>query len=850
MSMRSILLLMTASACTSPPSMPDATTDAGLDAGPVDCDADPLLPGCVPTERPSFAGLSAPVEIVRDVDGVPHVYGANTRDVMYGDGYAQALDRLFEMDLSRRRALGRRAEVLGMAFVDGDRLTRVVDIPRWGRTNEAALFRDDPELWALLQAWVEGVNARIDEVLSGSAPMPAEFTTLRFEPERWTPADALAFGKLVLFGNANQIEYTILAQILHQYFPDVETNLGLLLPFRDSYVLPPEERPAAGAMPFASHAASPLALPADADERIARWQRTMSAFRPGASNNWAVDGPHTDSGRPLIAGDPHQPLQSPSLFWMHHLAAADGSLDVVGWSFVGGPTVALGHNRHVAWTATTTYPDMMDVWDVSVRAGMVSVGGVEVAVRPRMERIEVAGGAPVDLVVQEVPGYGVLLPDGLAPLPIGRPGRELLFRWTGFGVTHELEGFMAVDRARSRAEFEAAVDRIELAAFNFVSADQEGISYRAPPRVPDRGTPTDARAPYLVLDGDDPSTYWDGTFLGSALLPRSHGGARGWLGSANNDPYGFVSDGRIEGDPFYYGVFFDPGVRSARIEGELDRLVTRGSVSLADMEALQDDTYTLYADDFVPLLDDAWASRGTDPLLATFRDRADLDALVSRLHAWDRRMERTSSEAVVFHAFMFFLAERVLRDDLSVLFQPILEAESAYVLKWLSLVMRGAAPHPEAALGADTREVALAEALDRTARWLTERFPSGSYVWADLHGTLFTSLYGDRLAAPWVPTDGSCGTLNRADTVFFASTDTPHERLDASDGSIYRMVASFGADGTPQAFFTMGQGVSGEPTSPHWDDLRDDWIETRHRPLRYLRADVEAGPVERIMLTP
>ncbi|MBX7196532.1 MAG: penicillin acylase family protein [Sandaracinaceae bacterium] len=300
----------------------------------------------------------------------------------------------------------------------------------------------------------------------------------------------------------------------------------------------------------------------------------------------------------------------------------------------------------------------------------------------------------------------------------------------------------------------------------------------------------------------------------------------------------------------HYGVFFDPGVRSARIEAELARLVTRGNVSVDDMEALQDDSYTLYADDYLPLLDAAWAARATDPTLVDFRDRADLDALVTRLHGWDRRMERTSSEAVVFHAFMFFLADHVLRDDLSLLFQPILEAESAYVLKWLSGVMLRTGPHPDAALDGESREAALVRALDRTAQWLGARFPDGDYTWGELHGTIFTSLYGDRLSSAWAPTDGSCGTLNRADTVFFASADTPHERLDASDGSIYRMVATFRPDGTPQAYFTMGQGVSGDPESPHWDDLRADWIETHHRPLRFLREEVDAAPVETLVLMP
>ncbi len=128
-----------------------------------------------------------------------------------------------------------------------------------------------------------------------------------------------------------------------------------------------------------------------------------------------------------------------------------------------------------------------------------------------------------------------------------------------------------------------------------------------------------------------------------------------------------------------------------------------------------------------------------------------------------------------------------------------------------------------------------------------ERFPGGAYTWGDLHGTVFRSLYGERLAAAWAPTDGSCGTINRADTVFFGPGGVPHERLDSSDGSIYRMVASFREDGTPEAFFTMGRG---DPESPHWADLQADRESTTHRRLRYLRSEADEGAVETLTLDP
>lgn len=826
------------------------------DAGPptaAQCAEDPLLPTCTPDERPGFEGLAAEVEILRDASGVVHVYAASDRDALYASGYMQAFDRLFQMDLNLRRALGTRAEVLGERYADEDGIARLFDIPRWARSNEAALFRDDPERWALVQAWVEGVNARIREVRADRSELPPEFSELGYEPAEWTVADGFAFGKMVLFGNSNQLESSILTAIVDRYLPALDARLSLTMPLRDAYVMPPEERPPSGAAArIAAPAGEPLPIPPDAAARIARFQETLRGLRVGGSNNWAVDGAHTESGRPLLAGDPHQPLQSPSLFWLHHMNSADagGTLDVIGFNFVGAPGVHLGHNRRVAWTATTNYPDNLDLWDVRIGpGGGVMIGDREVPIITRSETIRVAGGAQLERVYEEVgPGLGVLLPADFAPLPIGRPGRRLLVNWTGFRVTHEFEGFLGFDTAADTDDFARAVQRVELGYFNFVFADARGIRYLSHPLVPDRGE-IGARRPWALSDGDDPTTFWNPTFLDSARLPSSTGGSRGWIATANNDPWGFTENGRLDDDPWYFGAIYDPGMRAARIEDELARLVARGDVSVLDMQALQDDTHSILADELVPILEDAWATVGTDPMLTDFRDRADLDALVSALAAWDRRMERSSSEAVVFHAFSFFLARRVLEDDLPIVFEPLMSASASYVFKWLCNVLKGRAPDPESFFAGEARQLSIARALAETRDWLTERFGDAPYTWGDLHGTRFASIHGERLEGGWVATDGAEGTVNVSETSFFDGT-SPRERLEATSGSIYRMVTTFGEDGTPQAFVNVPRGVSGDPESPHWDDLQSDWVENVYRPLLFRRADVEAGEHELMTLRP
>jgi penicillin amidase len=141
---------------------------------------------------------------------------------------------------------------------------------------------------------------------------------------------------------------------------------------------------------------------------------------------------------------------------------------------------------------------------------------------------------------------------------------------------------------------------------------------------------------------------------------------RGFLATANNEPYGFNDDGDWFDGPFYFGMYFDPGTRAQRIEDELTRLTTRGDVMLEDLEALQDDTHSILADDFVPALTAAWDARATDTTITEFRARADLATLVEALRSWDRRMERDAAAPVIFQAFSYALTRRAVADEFSV----------------------------------------------------------------------------------------------------------------------------------------------------------------------------------------
>lgn len=842
---------------------------AALDASPVDRPAvtdaatpqdapraTPLPPrsrcnAAAPQDRaPSFTGPSAEVEVLRDAMGIPHIYGATDRDVFYASGYMQAVDRLFQMELMRRTARGTLAEVLGREKLDQDRLVRVMGVAFWGRQSAARVRAERPDVDALIDAWTAGVNRRVQEVLSGSAPRPAGFGADAFDflPAPWTVEDAYIVGRLLLFQNANQLDYDALATLVRRYAPSAG-GVPIFQSLTNSFITPPEERPRR------EMAAGPRRLPRDASRRIARWLDANAGLARGASNNWAVDARHSANGRPIIAGDPHQPLRSPGVFWAQHMHSAEGAgFDVAGFAFVGAPGVHLGHNRRVAWTATTAYPDMMDLWAVDPGDGTISLGGREIPVTACEETIAVRGAAPVPVPIEEVPGYGVLLPSNLFPLPVTASGQRVLFAWSGFRATEEAAVFFDLDRAERASAFDDVVRRMEIGAFNFIAADAREITYRSHVLLPDRGDPRTMVPSYEMLDGANPRTLWTGALLPASRQPSSRGGARAFLFSANNDPFGFTANQRVDDDPFYYGVWFDPGTRAARIEAELTRLTGAGRVTVEQLQALQLDTHSPLADELIPPLVAAWSRRGTDPSLAMFRDDAELGALVDALSRWDRHMERDASEPVAFEAFANFLSQRVLGDELGTFFGAIHTREPVYPLKLTAQVIHERFDGASRFM-AEGRDLLLLRGLADARAWLRQRFGGASldrYRWRDFHRTRFLPMF-ERAGAfdgGSVATSGSVGTVNVSQAPFFDAAGTPRMFHESRAGAVYRMVASFDEDGTPRAVVNFPRGNAGDPSSRFWADAEPDWLSGTYRALRFRRADVMADVAERITLRP
>ena len=847
----SISLALVGCSSDSPETSSDTEAGTGDDTGGSDGADDGATDGA-PEATPR-------VEIIIDDNGIPHVYGRTDADAFYGAGYQMAVDRLFHMETTRRRAYGTLSEVLGEdAFAD-DEISRAFRFAYWGEQHEDLMRSDAPDLHALITAWTDGINARISEIEAGDVPMPHGFGPDEFDfmPEPWSVTDVMAIATMTGFGNDLTFDAEIFAAIAFKLAGDALNKVSIFRPARETFTtayaeseapLPPQQAPLPGASQGKATPATELD-PADV-HRTMETLKALNRLRVGmGSNNWAVSGEHTASGRPIVAGDPHLDWDIPGIFYAQHINSLDGegTIDAAGFSFAGTPGISVGHTRGIVWTPTTAFADTMDVWAVQrpddstviVAGEEREVTTTEEIVTVRQDGDAVGEGTKRSVLVEVVEDGGVIVPAKLVPISVGEEGDVLMMNWAGF-VPSSFSGLLDFNRVEDVAAYEEAVAGFG-ANFNFVAADANNITHAVGTRVPQR-TVVPSDPPWLVMDGDDPATMWGEGFLSPEQLPGSRGEGRGFVCTANNDPFAFSQDGDLSNDPWYFGAFFAPGWRAERIESALYAATEAGKITVEDMQALQSDTHSNVADDLLPILEEAVEALGTDEALAEFEGNGDLATLADALAKWDRTYRVDEGVGLVFFAYQHFVTQRAIGDEIQLLFQQAMELQPVFIMKIAVNTMRGLFPMGDDVLQEGRLWISLA-ALQDTAEYLEGRFGTvdpGEFKMSDVKFTKFDGTTGRGLDRGKFPTAGSDDTVNvAAGHNFFAPGGGVDEELLSRHGSIFRHVTTFAEDGTPELYFNMPLGNVGEPESAHYMDLNDDWLEGGYRKFWFSRDEVE-----------
>jgi penicillin amidase len=588
-------------------------------------------------------GLAAELRIERDEHGIPTIHAASLHDAMFGLGFAHAQDRLWQLETHRRIGAGRLAEAFGPGALDNDRFLRALAVRRAAAAQWEQLQRaGNAEAREALLAYSAGINAYLHEHLSARPP---EFVILGLQPEDWSPVDSLAWGIMMAWDLGANWSSELLRLRLALKMP-VERINELMPPY-------PGEKPLA----TADYAALFRGLKLDASLAQAGTERLLAAAPPSGiegegSNNWVVAGSHSESGKPLLANDPHLKLSAPALWYFARIEAP--GLKVAGATMPGLPLVVLGQNEHIAWGFTNTGPDVQDLYLERIKpddAAQYETPDGWARFSVAEETIKVKGGADVKIAVRTTRHGPVISDAGVTDDLIGaktRPSYAIAMRWTALDADADLTAVgLGFNRARSVQEF-VAVARAWVAPMqNMVVADGDGhIGFVAPGRVP-------VRKPENDLKGLVPAPGWDARYdwagwVSADETPRELDPARGFIATANQ---------RVVGPDYDHFLTSEwaPPFRQQRIE---ELLRARPKHSVDSFAAMHADVKSLAS---LPLLPWLAKARSSHPLA---------DAAQRALHGFDGTMSAERAAPLIYWAWLRQLTQGVFADEVG---QPLYE---------------------------------------------------------------------------------------------------------------------------------------------------------------------------------
>ena len=727
-------------------------------------------------ERAAIAGLSEPAEIGIDGDGVPHIHAATGPDAAAALGFVHARDRLFEMDMMRRVASGHLSEVIGRYGLRYDRAVRVLGLRRAAEAEWATM---PAEPRAMLEAYARGVNAWIEAHGRLSAP---QFVVLG-TPEPWTPVDSLLWGEtmgLYLSGNW-QTELTRARLLDHVSRERIDA------------LWPPQP----GISPSAGGSPRYAGLAGWIDDALPHFPAPFT-LPDSASNEWAVDGAHSRSGAPLLAGDPHLAFTNPSLWYLARIDTPDGTL--AGATAPGVPFLLIGHNSHIAWTITTAGADTQDLFEETVLADgryQTPTGPADFVLRE--ERIHVRFADDVVLQVRET-RHGPVINE-IADVDANGPVYAASMANLSPGAA-AADGLWRLNQARDVASAGRAAAAITSSVQNLLVADAKGIGQFTIGRVPIRRA-GDGAWPQAGADG---LHDWTGWASGDAL-PHLVNPASGRIVNANDRtaPPDF---------PVFMGRDWFGTWRADRIR----TLLGDGMHDAEDFALMQVDVTDTFAQTILPVL--RAVPRG--------RDLAGRAAAL--LDGWGGVMAMDLPQPLIFDAWV----RQFEREALERYGIPPGSARA-----WTDFVAWVLSPAGAAWCGGDCTQ-ALGDALQHATAALATTYGSdpAAWRWGRAHEAVFADallpFMSARIAQP-----GDDTTIFRGGSPLygFRSVHGPGMRgvFDLADLDASR--------------FIIAPGQSSHPLSQHLRDMLLAWrnggtVQLRPRPARIdaiLRLDPSGG---------
>lgn len=748
-------------------------------------------------------GADGPIEIWVDERAVPHVFARSDRDLSFGQGYATARDRLWQMDFQVRSAAGRLSEVLGPKLLDHDTSKRKRGMV-WAAERMLQEIQKTTSSRASLEAYAAGVNAYASTLTP--ATWPLEYKLLGAQPDTWTPLHSAIFAKEMahdLTGGSDDVRMTnsrrtLGDEAMRALFPYAEGATEPIIS-KDHVWFLPSQSPLASTPPF-----NQMPVPS-APLDVAALGRNPNPHPNNGSNNWAVSGSKTASGFPLLADDPHLSLRLPSTWYEVHLQSPN--VNVYGASLPGLPSVVVGFNDAVAWGVTNGGNDVLDWYKITFRDSTRKEYAFEGGWRPtqfREEVIRVKGQSDVVLSVPYTHHGPVALE---VPLDDGKGNTEvwpLAMRWTAHDPSDEFLAFSQLNKAKSAEDIGNALALYSVPVQNFAFITKTGtIGMHHAGRIPLKWS---GQGLY-VLDGAQAAHDWAG-FIPAAEHPREENPTRGFVSSANQHPV----------DASYpYALSGVWNATSQARAWRLNELLDNGSaLTHEDMLALQDDDLDVVARRVVPKLL-VWLDRSNLP--------AGSQSLLADLEKWDFRHTTQNTVGVFYEKWLTTLQAHTWEGHLN---------PNSTLFPHLDVFVNTLFEEPEArwfdspaTAAKETRRTRVSLAFQESWLALSSQYgPYGpSWRWGTVRRTEvkhMASLPGFGVAG--LETSGTKNTLNA---------------MQKTHGPSWRMVATFDANG-PRAWGIYPGGPSGNAASPSYAPMVETWLAAKADELLF-PADSKAA---------
>ncbi len=735
-------------------------------------------------------GLDGPLRIVRDRWGIPHIRAGSARDAFFGQGFCVGQDRLFQLELRRQMARGTAAAFLNRGLLRADVSNRRIG---FARHSEREWDVQSPEARMILEAYAAGVNAAI-----AAGPRPYEFHLLEHEMAPWSPVDTLAIMKMVAVGNqwATKLRHAKVgtalgASAVSALVPDVTEGATLITPSGARWT--------EDSHPFAADIEAAMGAP---DGVVAAG---------GGSNCWVIHGSRTDTGAPIVCGDPHLTVRIPSEWHVMHMTSP--AFDVTGPCTPGAPgPLYYGHNTNVAWTMTHANGDRWDVYRERIRQ---REHGPEALFREHWEPLtrfeeafEVRDSDTVTETFWETRHGFVVMGDPTKDEEI------VAAKWDLFEPGRDFDALLKIHAASSIAEAREGFRTYDSISGNFCFADTRGdIGYQYTGRIPKRP------AHLLPIPGWDGEHEWDGS-VPKEELPADENPDIGFIITANNRT--------TTPDYPHYLSFGATPFRADRLRELFDATEV---FTLDEMPALQADQTSVMLREL--------AARFT----AFEAIDGDARAMQELLRDWEGSMDADTAAPLVCSRVCDHLAELTVRryyeavegippmtpQDRTVLFTQLTSDDATMLGEFASWQ-----PAIERALSDAARRLR-ADHGDDSSRWR----------WGDVHHMSWRHNLGrdDELAEVFNLPDVEVG--GDATTVF--STSTP-AGITGNSGVSFRQI--FDMRDLNAARICIPPGNSGQPGSPHYGDHVQRWRDVEYHPLFVDWADIEANADGELRLTP